>query len=110
MTKQQKIGAAVAAGIVALLYFTGGGSSPPAQDRAAPADYTCESLAPEIIQMSKGREPEILELNEVERVMNDYPNFITCQARAEWSQGQGRAEFGAHKSDGGNVILSYKQL
>lgn len=110
MTRQQKIGAGVAAGIIALLYFTGGdGGTPRAQQVADLTDYTCQSLAPQVIEMSKGREPEILELTDFEKVEH-HSSVLTCRASAEWSQGEGRAEFGAHKSDGGSIILTYQQL
>ena len=112
MTRQQKLGLGAAAAIAALLYLaSGGGSSTPSGQASGDlSDWTCQSLAPQVIAMSKGREPEILELNDL-REIEHYSSYITCQASAEWSQGEGGlAEFGARKSDGGNVILSYKQL
>ena len=60
--------------------------------------------------MSKGKTPEILEIDnpvEVDRTPNQE---ITCRGQAEWSEGQGPIEYGAHVSQDGGVVLSYRQM
>ena len=77
-----------------------------------PGEWTCQSLIQPIIKMSEGRTPAILELTnaeEIDRIEGGSTPSIQCKARAEWSEGYGLAEYGAHVSNGGGVILEYRQ-
>lgn len=74
-----------------------------------PHAWSCESLAPEVVAMSKGKTPEIFEISNIQTKHNILGQEIECIASAEWSQGTGFAEYGAHVSDGGSVMLEYAQ-
>lgn len=78
---------------------------------ANPDKWSCEALVGPVIAMSKERSPTILEITEPEETNRMYgPNAsISCRGKAEWDQGYGMAEYGAHVSPGGNVILEYRQ-
>lgn len=74
-----------------------------------PATWTCENLKPQIIEMSQTRHPRVLEIN---TVLSDITTggSIECTAMAEWAEGSGSIAYGGHVSEGGNVILEYRQL
>jgi outer membrane murein-binding lipoprotein Lpp len=70
---------------------------------------TCESLIPQVIEMSQDRELEILEITSPRKRADSSWTELSCDGSAEWSQGEGRIIYGAHESDGGSIILEYKQ-
>lgn len=82
-----------------------GCSSEPELD---PGSWTCQSLVDPIIKMSQERDPKIIEITHVHD-QGKFPNEINCSGAAEWTRGEGGIEFGARVSDGGQVILEYRQ-
>lgn len=74
-----------------------------------PETWTCESLIGPVIAMSKDKEPRILEITYLSTRPGSDAKEIICDGRAEWSRGEGTITYGAHVSDGGQVILEYKQ-
>ena len=97
----------VLGGCIALTACGGSGGSE--SKGIDPHAWSCESLAPEVIAMSKGKTPEIFEISNIQTKYNILGQEIKCIASAEWSQGTGFAEYGAHVSDGGSVMLEYAQ-
>jgi hypothetical protein len=81
-----------------------------AGDSIDPEHWSCESLIGPVIEMSKGKTPEILEITQPLQMPSFRNNSIRCVGSAEWSEGEGRIEYGAHVSDGGKLFLSYQQL
>jgi hypothetical protein len=79
-------------------------------DSVNPGSWTCDSLIQPVIEASKGKTPEILEITEPKEMINIPNGYITCQGSAEWSEGSGTIEYGAHVSNGGDVIISYRQM
>lgn len=73
-----------------------------------PNHWTCENLKPHIIEMSQTRRPRVLEINTVLTETNS-GGEIECAAQAEWAEGSGPIIYGGHVSDGGSVILQYRQ-
>lgn len=73
-----------------------------------PQTWTCENLKPHIIEMSRTRRPRILEINQVLNEMTS-GGLIECTAQAEWAEGSGPISYGGHVSDGGSVIIEYRQ-
>ena len=73
-----------------------------------PQTWTCENLKPHIIEMSQTRRPRVLEINQVYNEMNS-GGSIECIAQAEWAEGSGGITYGARISDGGSIILEYRQ-
>lgn len=71
--------------------------------------WSCPSLVEPIIEMSKEKSPQILELSGVHEVGNLPGYKIECWAYGEWSDGGAIANFGAHVTDGGSVILEYSR-
>lgn len=93
-------------GAVLILVMASGGSS------VDPDNWTCESLVQPVMKMSQERSPTVLEITSPEerhRMRGPQPK-IECWGRAEWSQGWGPIEYSAYVSDGGNVVLQYKQI
>lgn len=91
----------------ALLVFFALGSGGATVD---PESWTCENIKDEIVEMSQDEDLQILEIGDV-RFENDLPyGTLSCRASAEWSRGYGSIEYGGHVSDGGNVILQYRQM
>lgn len=90
--------------ILPLLLSACGGSSD-----ITPQNWSCRSLIEPVIEMSRGKDPEILELSNPEEIENLTGVYIKCVASAEWSRGSGRAEYGARVSDGGSLILEYRR-
>ena len=74
-----------------------------------PETWTCQSLIAPVIAMSKDRAPRILEITDPYTRPNSNAEKITCDAGAEWSEGEGSITYGAHVSDGGQIVLEYKQ-
>ena len=78
-----------------------------------PTSWSCASLIGPVIEMSRSRTPGIFEITNPETTLhNNYPADgyrIECSGSAEWSQGSGMIEYGAHVSEGGSVILQYRQ-
>lgn len=74
-----------------------------------PNTWTCDSLIEPVIAMSKDKELQVMEITSPRRRETYTPRSITCDAQAEWSQGKGSITYGAHVSDGNQVILEYKQ-
>jgi len=74
-----------------------------------PEHWSCDALVKPVISMSKERTPTILEINNPKEIGRTYGTNATlsCTADAEWSEGYGYFEYGAHVSDGGQVILEY---
>jgi hypothetical protein len=60
--------------------------------------------------MSRGKTPEIFEITSPREMLNVPNQQITCRGVAEWSEGDGAIEYGAHVSEGGALMLSYQQL
>ncbi len=91
---------------IATLALTLTGCSPAGID---PSSWSCTSLIRPTVEMSGGRTPEVLEISNPEELSN-IPNYrIECRGNAEWTQGWGMIEYGAHVSEGGSVILEYQQ-
>lgn len=74
-----------------------------------PQTWTCQSLIDPVIAMSKDKVPRILEITNPYTRPGSDAEKITCDGQAEWSQGEGSITYGAHVSDGGQVMLEYKQ-
>ena len=72
---------------------------------------TCESLIPHVIAMSQGKDPEILEITNPTRAGGRHGGAqeVPCDGQAEWSRREGSITYGAYVSDGGQVMLEYKQ-
>jgi hypothetical protein len=75
-----------------------------------PGAWSCASLIAPVIESSKGRSLEILEISNPRERLNLPNHEITCQGDAEWNEGSGSIEYGAHVSEGGNIVVSYRQL
>lgn len=76
--------------------------------RVDPENWTCTSLIGPVIESSKGKSPEILEITEPSQMGDKTRHEISCYGRAEWSQGYGNIQYGAHVSEGGEVIVEYE--
>ncbi len=71
---------------------------------------TCENLIPRIIEMSEDKELKVLEISNPRTEPSPPGNQeIACSGNAEWSRGSGFISYGAHVSNGGQVMLEYKQ-
>ena len=73
-----------------------------------PGSWTCASLIAPVMESSKGRTPEILEITEPSEMVNIPNSYIECRGHAEWSEGVGNIEYGAHVTEGGNIVVEYK--
>lgn len=73
-----------------------------------PKTWTCASLVQPVIDMSKSKDPRILEITGVSEIGPHDEREITCGGGAEWSDGEGSVKFGAHVSDGGEIIVEYE--
>lgn len=76
-----------------------------------PTDWSCDALIQPVIEMSEERLVTVLEISnsrEKTRTYGPHPS-IDCWGSAEWSQGTGSIQYGAHVTDGGNIILEYAQ-
>lgn len=72
-------------------------------------NWTCPDLVDQVVKMSQNEDAKILELTNVSEWTNS-PGFrLECRGDAEWSQGYGVVKFGAHVSDGGNIIVEYSR-
>lgn len=71
--------------------------------------WTCDGISKHVITMSQQEESKILEISNITEIEN-VPNYrLSCSASAEWSQGEGGLDFGAHVSDGGKIIVEYNR-
>jgi hypothetical protein len=74
-----------------------------------PKTWTCQSLVKPVIDMSKSRSTQILEIGSISQEPTFSPNeAIGCTGRAETSQGTVFIDYGAHVSDGGAVMVEYQ--
>lgn len=72
-------------------------------------NWNCQKLVNPVIAMSQERNAKIIEITGVREIQNLPGYRIMCIGSAEWSQGYGNVEFGAHVSEGDNLIIEYKQ-
>lgn len=76
-----------------------------------PAAWNCQNLIPHIMEMSQGRTPQVLEISNPEYMGGGAGGgFIKCRGFAEWSEGSGMIDYEARISNGGQVILEYRQM
>lgn len=79
-------------------------------DDITPRNWTCQKLIGPVIAMSQERDVKILEITDVKELSNFPGSRLECRGKAEWSEGYGTIEFGAHVSAGGNLMLEYKRI
>jgi len=72
-------------------------------------NWTCQSLLQPVIDMSKDRELQVLEIIQPEELVNLPGSNIQCRGRAEWNRGYGNVLYGARVSDGESMMLEYSQ-
>ena len=89
--------------IAAAVLVLGGCSS---QRGIDPNTWSCESLIQPVIDMSKDKDVKILEITDPTKEPS-IGQEIKCNARAELSNGGGFIDYGAHVSEGGQVIVEY---
>lgn len=74
-----------------------------------PQNWSCTNLIPSVIQMSQSRPFQVLEITSPREEMH-MPGFsITCNARAEWTNGATYIRYGARLSEGGQIIVTFSQ-
>jgi hypothetical protein len=73
-----------------------------------PKTWTCDSLIGPVIAMSKDKDVKILEIESPTEETKSSEE-IRCTARAELSNGGWFITYGAHVSDGGQIVLEYQQ-
>lgn len=74
-----------------------------------PQNWSCTNLIPSVIQMSQSRPIQVLEITSP-REETHVPGFnITCNARAEWTDGATFIHYGARLSEGGQIIVTFSQ-
>lgn len=72
-------------------------------------NWSCRNLIDSVIAMSQDRPLQIYEINSPTEISN-IPTFkIQCFGSAEWSNGSDLIHYGARMSEGGNLILEYRQ-
>lgn len=74
-----------------------------------PQNWSCTNLIPSVIQMSQSRPFQVLEITSPREETN-VPGFsITCNAKAEWTNGATFIHYGARLSEGGQIIVTFSQ-
>lgn len=74
-----------------------------------PQNWTCTNLIPSVIQMSQSRPFQVLEITSPREETNVPGVGITCNARAEWTNGATFIHYGARLSEGGQIIVTFSQ-
>lgn len=94
----------IAGGVLALglLLYTCAGSS-----SLDPKTWDCDNLRGPIMKMSKGRDPEVFEITDPRQSWKT-PEAISCYGSAEMSNGETFIAYEAHVTDGGQVVIGYK--
>ena len=94
--------------VIALIVIARVGSGEPSGINMS--TVTCENLIPHILEMSEDKDPQVLEISDPKIEISPPGNDqISCSGSAEWSRGSGFISYGAHVSNGGQVMLTYKQ-
>lgn len=70
---------------------------------------TCESLIPQVIQLSEDQDVKILEISSPETSSASGEELL-CYGTGVWSDGdEGTITYGTEISPGGNVMIGYKE-
>ena len=72
-----------------------------------PGDYECEYLVPTIIELSQGRDQEILEINDIEELERNDDELI-CKGTAQTTDQEHEIEFYLVASDAGKQSFGYE--
>ena len=72
-----------------------------------PGDHECEYMVPRIIELSQGRDQEILEINDTEELERNGDKLI-CQGKAKTTEGEYDIEFYLEASDDGKQSFGYE--
>ena len=72
-------------------------------------NWSCRNLINSVIAMSQDQPLKIYEINSPREVGNLPTHSIDCYGSAEWSNGSEVISYGARMTEGGNLVLEYRQ-
>lgn len=98
----------IVGGILLLAYFFVGDEDDIFLDSRG--RHTCESIIPEVVQLSKEDGPEIFEINEIEEISSWVVAVpvVQCRGIAETSKGSQNIEFGTEQSPQGTLMITLR--